>query len=155
MRTDNGILMSGLRAIRQPCALALGPTSMRLSLSFAVALLCSPCALVAQAARGPVSPGAARAMTISRAVRTRDAIRIDGRLDEAAWATAPVTDGFTQIDPEEGKPASQRTEVRVLYDDAALYVGVRLHDSGRIVGRLGRRDMPLGDSDWFGLMIDS
>jgi hypothetical protein len=94
-------------------------------------------------------------MTISRAVRTRDAIRLDGRLDEAAWSTAPVTDSFTQVDPDEGKPASQRTEVRVLYDDAALYVGVRLHDDGRIVGRLGRRDMSLGDSDWLGVMIDS
>lgn len=122
----------------------------------ALALFLAPCALLAQSA--PVSAPAleaVRAMTISRAVRTRDAIRIDGRLDEAAWATTPVTDAFTQVDPEEGKPASQRTEVRVLYDADALYVGVRLHDTGRIVGRLGRRDMSLGDSDWFGLMIDS
>lgn len=129
---------------------------MRLLLPFTVALLCCPGALVAQTAPAPASQvGAARAMTISRAVRTRDVIRLDARLDEPAWSTAAVTDGFTQVDPDEGKPASQRTEVRVLYDDAALYVGVRLHDSGKIVGRLGRRDMPLGDSDWFGLMIDS
>ena len=94
-------------------------------------------------------------MTVTRAVRTSDFIRVDGRLDDAAWQSAPVTDIFTQLDPDEGKPASQRTEVRVLYDLSALYVGVRLHDSGKIVGRLGRRDMPLGDSDWFGLMIDS
>ena len=60
-----------------------------------------------------------------------------------------------QIDPDEGKPASQLTEVRVLYDDEALYVGVRLHDTGPVTARLGRRDMPLGDSDWFGLAIDS
>ena len=66
-----------------------------------------------------------------------------------------MTDVFTQIDPLEGQPASQKTEVRVVYDDDALYVGVRLHDSGRITARLGRRDMPLGDSDWFGVMIDS
>jgi hypothetical protein len=66
-----------------------------------------------------------------------------------------VTDSFTQINPDEGRPASQKTEVRVVYDDQALYVGVRLHDTGPITARLGRRDMPLGDSDWFGLMIDS
>lgn len=101
------------------------------------------------------SRDSAAVVPTARAVRTRAAIRIDGRLDEAAWATAPVTDRFTQIDPHEGAPASQRTEVRVLFDDDALYVGVRLHDDGPITMRLGRRDMSLGDSDWFGLMLDS
>src|SRR5690606_34008062 len=62
---------------------------------------------------------------------------------------------FTQIEPHEGQPASQRTEARILYDDEALYIGVRLHDTGEVTGRLGRRDMPLGDSDWLGVMIDS
>ena len=97
----------------------------------------------------------ASAPAVSRAVPLRGAIRLDGRLDEPAWSAAPVTSAFTQIDPAEGQPASQRTEVRVLYDDEALYVGVRLHDTGPVTARLGRRDMPLGDSDWFGLMIDS
>lgn len=96
-----------------------------------------------------------RPVPVSQAVRTTASIRIDGRLDEAAWASAPVTDQFTQIDPEEGQPASERTAVRVLYDDAHLYIGVRLYDRGPITGRLGRRDMDFGDSDWFGVMIDS
>jgi hypothetical protein len=91
----------------------------------------------------------------ARAMRATGPIRLDGRLDEAAWRDAPVYDSFWQIDPEEGRPASQRTEVRVIYDDDLLYVGVRLHDTGPVTARLGRRDMPLGDSDWFGLMIDS
>src|SRR5262245_26828756 len=91
----------------------------------------------------------------SKAVRASGRIRLDGKLDEPAWGAAPVTDIFTQIDPLEGQPSSQKTEVRVVYDDDALYVGTRLHDSGRITARLGRRDMPLGDSDWFGVMIDS
>jgi hypothetical protein len=103
----------------------------------------------------PPTPTPARALPTSRAVRARGSIRLDGRLDDAAWANAPVTDAFTQIDPEEGMPASERTEVRVLYDDEALYVGVRAFDNGKIVGRLGRRDMDLGDSDWLGVMIDS
>jgi hypothetical protein len=100
------------------------------------------------------APGA-RTLPVSRAARATGTIRLDGKLDEPAWAAAPVTDAFTQIDPEEGRPASQRTEVRVLFDDDALYVGVRLHDNGPIKARLGRRDMDLGDSDWFGVMIDS
>ena len=53
-------------------------------------------------------------------------ISLDGRLDEEAWTRAtPVTD-FTQIDPKEGEPATQRTEVRFLYDYESLYVGARL-----------------------------
>jgi hypothetical protein len=96
-----------------------------------------------------------RPITISRAVRTDAPIQLDGRLNEPGWSTAPITDSFTQIDPSEGQPASQRTEVRVMYDDTFLYIGARLHDTGRITGRLGRRDMDFGDSDWFGVMIDS
>ena len=109
--------------------------------------------LVARAQDSTAS--ASRDLPVTRAVRTSSPIRLDGRLDDAAWASAPVTPIFTQIDPLEGQPASQRTEVRVLYDDDALYVGVRLYDTGPITARLGRRDMPLGDSDWFGVMIDS
>ena len=107
------------------------------------------------AAAGGATPTATQTVTISRAVRTRAVIRLDGRLDEPDWNSAPATDGFTQVDPDEGKPASQHTVVRVLYDDASLYVGVRLFDTGRITGRLGRRDMSRGDSDWFGLLLDS
>lgn len=96
-----------------------------------------------------------RPLPVSGAIRATSPIRLDGKLDESTWASAPVTDQFTQIDPNEGQPASQKTEVRVVYDDEALYVGVRLHDTGPIIARLGRRDMNLGDSDWFGFMIDS
>jgi uncharacterized protein DUF5916/cellulose/xylan binding protein with CBM9 domain len=106
----------------------------------------------AQANSSPVAPSS---LPESRAVRASGRIHLDGKLDEPAWAEAPVTDIFTQVDPLEGQPASQKTEVRVVYDDDALYVGARLHDTGRITARLGRRDMPLGDSDWFGVMIDS
>src|ERR1700761_8111555 len=49
-------------------------------------------------------------------------VLLDAKLDEAAWAAAkPITE-FTQVDPDEGKPASQRTEVRFLYDEDALYI---------------------------------
>src|SRR5213593_2410641 len=114
-----------------------------------------------------LAPQVARAQTaaahtdatlpLAHAVRATSPIRLDGKLDEPAWLNAPVFDQFTQVDPDEGKPSTQRTEVRVLYDDEALYVGYRLHDTeaNRIIGRLGRRDMKLGDSDWIGLMIDS
>ncbi len=116
-----------------------------------------PALVFAQSGPGDVAPnnGHDRPITISHAVRTTGAIHLDGKLNEPEWALAPVTDSFTQIDPSEGKPASQRTEVRVLYDDKFLYVGARLYDTGAITGRLGRRDMDLGDNDWFGFMLDS
>jgi hypothetical protein len=121
----------------------------------AVGTFILPACLLAQTPGPGVGHQHERPITISRAVRTSAPIQLDGRLTEASWATAPVTDSFIQIDPEEGRPASQRTEVRVMYDDTFLYVGVRLYDTGRITGRLGRRDMDFGDSDWFGVMIDS
>jgi uncharacterized protein DUF5916/cellulose/xylan binding protein with CBM9 domain len=112
-----------------------------------------PVVAAAQAPAGRTEPP----LPTSHAVRLSGSIRLDGKIDEPAWRDAPVTDQFTQIDPDEGKPATQRTEVRVLYDDEALYVAYRLHDTEphRIIARLGRRDGSLGDSDWVGLMIDS
>ncbi|HSG82184.1 MAG TPA: DUF5916 domain-containing protein [Gemmatimonadota bacterium] len=81
---------------------------------------------------------------------------IDGRLDEAAWALADAIGGFTQRDPDEGEPATERTEAWVLYDDGALYVGVRAYDSepDKIVGQLTRRDQ-YSSSDWIIISIDS
>jgi hypothetical protein len=56
-------------------------------------------------------------------------ISIDGKLDESAWSRAtPITD-FHQQQPKEGAAPSQRTEVRVLYDERALYIGARMYDS--------------------------
>lgn len=95
------------------------------------------------------------ARPVARAVERSGEIHLDGRLDEAAWQAAPPITDFTQVDPEEGRPVSQATEVRILYDAEALYIGVRLHDDGAVTARLGRRDMDLGDSDWFGVVLDS
>ena len=95
------------------------------------------------------------AVSTVQAVRVATAPRIDGHLDDEAWqAVTPATE-FTQRDPDEGQPATERTEMRVVYDDAALYVGVRLHDreAGRIVRRLSRRD-DFPDADRFTVYFD-
>lgn len=89
------------------------------------------------------------------AVRTAGSLQIDGSLDEDDWSQAVPASMFTQIMPDEAQPASERTEVRILYDDVALYIGARLHDAGPVTTRLGRRDMAPGDSDWFGVILDS
>ena len=89
------------------------------------------------------------------AVRTSSSIRIDGMPDEAAWASAMPMTVFTQIDPNEGEPVSQPTDVRLLFDDDALYIGGRFYDSGPIMTRLARRDAGVSDSDLFTISIDS
>src|SRR5678815_1624065 len=63
------------------------------------------------------------------AARRNGPISIDGKMDEAAWqAATPVTD-FRQYDPHEGQSASEKTEARILIDDDAVYVGMRMFDS--------------------------
>ena len=90
------------------------------------------------------------------AERRNGPVTLDGKLDEAAWQNAkPITD-FTQSDPEEGKPASQQTDVRFLFDDEALYVGAKMFDTGggkAVMTRLVRRDASF-DSDYFQIVID-
>ncbi len=92
-----------------------------------------------------------------RARRTRRAIQVDGILDERDWARAVPATAFTQLDPQEGEPASERTEVRVLIGEDALYIGARLFDRepGRIISRLTRRDASLSGGDAFQVFIDS
>jgi hypothetical protein len=72
--------------------------------------------------------------------------RIDGALDDGAWSTAPVISDFVQKTPTEGAAPSVQTEVRLLYDDDALYVGARMRrpDPQNIRRSITRRD---GDSD--------
>lgn len=76
------------------------------------------------------------------AVRTEHAPSIDGKLDDEAWQKAPPQTAFTQNFPDEGQPPTERTEMRVLYDDAAVYIAVRCFDAqpDKIVARLTRRD---------------
>lgn len=113
-------------------------------------------------AQGPSAPdsmrvGHTKPVPAVTAVRRASPVALDGRLDDAAWRSAqPVTD-FTQFDPEPGKPSTQRTEVRFLYDDDALYVGARMHDTEGRAGirtQVVRRDANF-DSDWFQVVIDA
>ncbi len=109
----------------------------------------------------PVSPVTADAdlsheATAPRAtaVRAVGTISIDGRIDEADWANAPIIREFTQTDPLEGQPVSQRTEVRLLFDEDALYVAAVLYDTGEVTSRLARRD-ELSETDVFSITLDS
>jgi len=77
-----------------------------------------------------------------RAQRTSEPIRVDGVLDEPAWATAEPAGGFRQRDPHEGEAATEATEVRVLFDRDTLYVGVVALDRepDGVIARILERD---------------
>jgi hypothetical protein len=92
-----------------------------------------------------------------RAVALQEAIRLDGKLDEAVWRTAPAATGLLQNQPHEGQPATQRTEVRFAYDDAAIYVGARMYDDSGAAGvrtRLVRRDGE-ANADYLQVIFDT
>lgn len=89
-------------------------------------------------------------------VRTEQAPEIDGRLTDEVWHTAPVLSGFTQVDPSQGAPATEPTEVRVLFDDDNLYLGIRCFDSepARIRASEMRRDGPTNVDDSVTIVLD-
>ena len=93
-------------------------------------------------------------LPVARAVRSDQAMEIDGRLDEPTWMNAPAVTDFWQYDPDTGLPISEPLQVRLLYDDDALYVGARITDK-ELVTRLVRRDGFANDSDIFIIYLDS
>jgi hypothetical protein len=91
------------------------------------------------------------------AIRTQQPPRLDGVLDDDVWSRAVAVTGFRRDDPNDGQPAAERTEVRIVFDDRALYVGARLYDSqpDGISRRLNRRDTFEGFNDEFFVVFDT
>ena len=90
------------------------------------------------------------------ALRANEVIKIDGQLDDPVWLTAPVASDFTQLEPIPDLVPSQKSEVRILYDDKAIYIGATLYDTepDSILKQLSQRD-DLGNTDWFSIYIDA
>ncbi|MCH8266355.1 MAG: carbohydrate binding family 9 domain-containing protein [Acidobacteria bacterium] len=115
--------------------------------------------VLAQQLNQTASPatGLARPRPVATAHRVTETLSIDGALDERVWQEAePLTD-FVQAEPLEGQLASEKTEVRLLYDDNAIYVGVFLHDSdpSQIIITDTRRDANLDEMDSFQVIFDT
>jgi len=114
------------------------------------------------AARAQSQPSAASPVPNARkeavAVRLAGAApKLDGVLDDAAWALARPVTGLVQRAPNPGAASTLPTEARILYDDAAVYVAVRAFDPhpDSIQAPVGRRDMTGVSSDWVHVMLDS
>ncbi|HSB94223.1 MAG TPA: carbohydrate binding family 9 domain-containing protein, partial [Flavitalea sp.] len=84
-------------------------------------------------------------------------IRIDGNLDEAGWQTASIADSFITNSPVFGRPSVARTEVKVLYDNTAMYIGAYLHDDPKNIRRqfTARDQERQADVDYFSVFIDT
>lgn len=94
---------------------------------------------------------------VARAVRRDGDVKLDGHLDEPAWQKADPMSDFIQSYPKPGTKPTDRTEVRVLYDNDALYVGVKAYDAhpDSIAAQLARRDASGIYSDWIHVIVDS
>jgi hypothetical protein len=94
---------------------------------------------------------------VMKAVRTSNPVVLDGVLDEEPWgASSPAAD-FVQSEPREGEPASERTEVRIIFDDDALYIGAWCfdRDPAGIIANSLRTDFPPSEEDTFEVLLDT
>ena len=130
-------------------------SARRAPVSFFTAALAG--AALAQPAAASALPQSGPAELDARATAIEQPPTIDGRLNDPAWARAEVLSGFVQREPFEGRPVSERTEVRIVYDESAIYVGAWLYDrdpGGIVVGRT-LRDASLNDTDAFQMVFDT
>ncbi|MCP5110550.1 MAG: carbohydrate binding family 9 domain-containing protein, partial [bacterium] len=94
---------------------------------------------------------------VALALRVRQPIEVDGKLSEEAWQEAAPIGAFTQREPKSGVPPTEPTEVRVLYDENFLYIGIRCFDSrpeSTLATQMGR-DAELDRDDRVEILIDS
>ncbi len=109
------------------------------------------------AAAAPTSGQLAPGDPLAAAASATGALKLDGRLDEPAWAAARPIGPLTQVEPREGAEASEATEVLVLRDAANLYFGIRCRDrtpSGIVATRMGR-DHDLEQDDHVMVVLDT
>ena len=123
------------------------------------ALLLLPVIATGASAQSPaaIDYATARQDRALTAVRASGPIVLDGVLDEAVWKDAPLANGFLQNEPREGQPATFDTDVRVLYDDQAIYLGVFAKDDqpdAVVISDL-KKDFNTGASDAFLVVFDT
>ncbi|UCE40641.1 MAG: carbohydrate binding family 9 domain-containing protein [Candidatus Aminicenantes bacterium] len=90
-------------------------------------------------------------------IRTDSLLVVDGLLDEPIWESAPEATDFIQYQPEKGNPASERTVVKVLFDDSYIYFGFWCYDSelGKIAASITKRDSDIKPDDSVYVFLDT
>lgn len=137
-----------MRCANRPAQRRPGVTGFALLLLYAL--------VTSSASAQPAAPdaGTRRALVATRA---SGPISIDGALEEPSWQLAPLANGFIQNEPHEGQAATFDTDVRVLYDDDALYLGVFAHDDspGSLVVSDLKKDFNSAAGDAFLVVVDT
>ena len=141
--------------------------ALLLLIAVSLVLGCSATAVSAQDATSHSETGAVTApqstdeqgrITV-RAIKLVDRIRLDGRLDEPVYQTIPPITGFVQQLPDEGSPATERTEVWITFDSTNIYVSGRLWDSAPpsqwVANEMQRDTRSLRDNDSFWVSFDT
>src|SRR5215831_6022570 len=92
-----------------------------------------------------------------QAVKITQAPKIGGLLDDAAWKDVPVAGSFIQNFPNTGQPSTQRTEVKIVYDNSAIYVGAYMYDDPSLIRKqITARDAETqNDIDYFSVFFDT
>ena len=125
-----------------------------MGLRFIALTLCSFCATASAVSAGQ-NPSTHDTVPVVQAIRATAPIVVDGQLNEEVWLRTPPATAFTQREPDEGKPVTEATELRIAYDDTALYVAALLKDREprRIARQLARRDQD-AEADSFTVVLD-
>ncbi len=133
----------------------IGPSPVWCAAFIVASLVGQPAhAQVADQGEGPI---ARRLLQASRAVDGVPSPTLDGVIDDEAWANVEPLTGFVQQEPNDGQPASEKTEVRVLLDRRTLYIGIIAFDSdpSGIVFTQSKRDADLNQSDAIQVILDT
>jgi hypothetical protein len=130
---------------------------IRVTLVFWALAVCLGHPVQAGAQSVPIDHEAIRATRIITALKITERVTLDGRLDEPFWTRVPVAGDFLQKLPDNGAPATERTEARFAYDDDNLYVGVVCYDSqpDKLLVRDLREDFDFGRTDLVQIFLDS
>ncbi|MBK0379975.1 DUF5916 domain-containing protein [Mucilaginibacter segetis] len=92
------------------------------------------------------------------AIKTETAPKIDGILDDAVWNNVPIATDFVELQPNAGQHEKQdeRTEVKILYDNSAIYIGARMYETSadKVARELATRDK-IGNADFIGIILDT
>ncbi|MEE8586351.1 MAG: DUF5916 domain-containing protein, partial [Acidobacteriota bacterium] len=113
--------------------------------------------LLARSAGAAGSSATAPLRVAAVGISAAEAPAIDGKLEEEVWGRAARVDRFVQRDPQQGEPATEATEVRIVYTATAIYFGILCHDSrpDLIQASELRRDDRLENDDRFSILLDT
>lgn len=96
-----------------------------------------------------------RPSTVATRIDSKDAPKIDGDISDAVWNKAPAIDEFYQLEPREGQPGSEKTVVRILYDENNLYFQMRAYDDPKaLTAKVKVRDGEIDKDDIFRIYLD-